>query len=186
MDTSRKISQHRKKYHGEQYYGPDTREVICPYCGKTLNATNRLFVHMKIQPQKGGWNTETCPKLIPEDTPRDKWAKLILRMKGNIPGIKLRAWEHKHSEEKIVIMQTKAADRQKEKNSQKHNTAKGDGKELTKKGRGKQAENNQKKDHGKTQKNKKKKGELTGGKYPKQIDKKKTTDRMRQVRKNRN
>ena len=100
MDTSRKIAQHRKKHHGEQYYGPDTREVICPYCGKTLNATNRLFAHMKIQPQKGGWNTETCPKLIPEDTPRDKWAKLILRMKGNIPEIKLRAWERKHSEEK--------------------------------------------------------------------------------------
>ena len=99
-----------------------------PLLWKTLNATNRLFIHLKIQPQKGGWNTETCPKLIPEDTPRDKWAKLILRMKGNIPEIKLREWEHKHTEEKTIIMHTKAAERQrkkeKEKEHQKSQTAK--------------------------------------------------------------
>ena len=154
-----------KKHHSEQYYGPDLQEVTCPYCGKTLNAANRLFIHMKIQPQNGGWNTETCPKLIPEDTPRDKWAKLILRMKGNIPEIKLREWEHKHSEEKIVAMHTKAAERQKEKDSQKCKTAKENENELLKKRRGKQAENNHGNDHRKDPKNKMEKGKPTRGKY---------------------
>ena len=68
MDTARKISLHREKRHCEQYYGPDMQEVICPFCGKSLNAANRLLIQMKIQPRKGG----------------GKWAKLILRMEGNI------------------------------------------------------------------------------------------------------
>ena len=84
----------QEKHHHEQYYGPDLQEVICPYFGKSLNATNRLFIHMRIQPQKEGWCAETCRRLIPEDTPRDKWAKLVLRMKGNIPEIRLREWKY--------------------------------------------------------------------------------------------
>ena len=82
------------------------------------------YSYMKIQTRKGGGNTETCHKLIPEDTPRGKWAKLILRMKGNIPEIKLREWEHKHSEEKEVAMHTKAAERQKRKGKRKAKIAK--------------------------------------------------------------
>ena len=113
---------------------------------------------MKIQPQKGGWDTETCHKLIPEDTPRDKWAKLILRMKGNIPEIKLRERERKHSEEKTVAMHTKAAERQKEKESQKCETKRGNEKELIITERGEQTENNHRTNHKNDQKEKQDKG----------------------------
>ena len=64
--------------------------MTSPYCSKTMNAMRRLFIHIKIQPQEGHWDIETCPKLMPEETPRDKWAKVLLRMKGNVPEIKLR------------------------------------------------------------------------------------------------
>merc|ERR1712112_297841 len=71
MDTSKKIARHRKKCHDEQYYGPNKQEVYRPYCGKSLSTTSNMLIHMKIQPQKGEWGTETCHKLISEDTPRD-------------------------------------------------------------------------------------------------------------------
>ena len=87
--SKKDLTTQEKRQYG-QYYGPDIQEVICPYCIKSLNAISRLFIHVKIQPQNGGWGTETCHKLIPDDTPREKWAKLIMRAKGNIPEIKLR------------------------------------------------------------------------------------------------
>ena len=107
------------------------QEVICHYCGKSLNAANRLFIHIKIQPQKGGWGTETCQKLIPEDTPMAKWAKLILRMTGNIPEIKLRG-EYAHQKEKgndsyKSIGQTKRKQKRKEKEEDQGRIARKEG-----------------------------------------------------------
>ena len=118
---------------------------------------------MQIQPQKGGWNTETRPKLIPEDTPRDKWAKLILRMKGNIPGIKLREWERKHSEEKTVAMHTKAAERQKEKESRNAKQQEGMQTNSQKQEEG-QTENDHRKNYKNDPKSRMEKGKSTKGK----------------------
>ena len=59
------------KHRYELRYGPDMQEVVCHYCGESLNATGKLSIRMKIQPLKGGWNAETRHRLIPEDTPSD-------------------------------------------------------------------------------------------------------------------
>ena len=148
MDTAKKIARHRKKCHDEQYYGPNKQEVYCPYCGKSLSTTSNMLIHMKIQPQKGEWDTETCHKLISEDTPRDKWAKLVLGMKGNIPEIKLREWKYAHPAEKEVATRTKASKRQnqKEKGVQKYKEKEGEERRLSREREGQQAEKGQKDD----------------------------------------
>ena len=107
-----------------------------------------MLIHMKIQPQKGEWDTETCHKLISEDTPRDKWAKLVLGMKGNIPEIKLREWKYAHPAEKEVATRTKASKRQNQKKRAYKNTKKKEGEErrLSREREGQQAEKGQKDD----------------------------------------
>ena len=66
---------------------------------------------MEVQPQEGNRNIETCPKLQPRDTPRDKWAKILLRTKGKIPEVKLRGKQY--TQQPKGKLYTKAADRQK-------------------------------------------------------------------------
>ena len=82
IDTAKKYHIVGKNTILNSNFGPDQQEMTCPYCRKTMNAMRRLFIHLKIQPQAGNWNVETCPKLTPEETPRGKWAKILLRMKG--------------------------------------------------------------------------------------------------------
>ena len=60
----------------------------------------RLFIHIKVQPQACDWNIETCPKLPPEETPRGKWAKILLRMKGKVPEAKIRKKKYPKQPEK--------------------------------------------------------------------------------------
>ena len=54
---------------------------------------------MEVMPQEGNWNIDTFQKLQQEDDPRDKWAKILLRMEGNIHGVKLqpRRFPHHHT-----------------------------------------------------------------------------------------
>ena len=80
-----------------------------PYCRKTMSAMDRLFIHMKIQPHEGDWDIETCPKLQPNDTPRDKWAKILLRTKENISEVRLRG--KKYPQQPTEEIYTKASDR---------------------------------------------------------------------------
>ena len=82
-----------------------------------MNAMGRLFIHLKIQPQAGNWNVETCPKLTPEETPRGKWAKILLRMKGNVPEVKLRKKRYPRQPKNDVY--AKAPDRKKKENLRK-------------------------------------------------------------------
>ena len=51
-----------------------------------------------------------------EDTARDKWAKILLRMKGNIPEICIR--QPKYSQQGTEEIHTKASDRKKQKREQ--------------------------------------------------------------------
>ena len=93
-----------------------------PYCSKTMNAMGRLFIHIKIQPQAGHWDIETCPRLTPEEKPRDKWAKVLLRMKGNVHGIKLRNEKYSQQPRKEIAIYTKASDRKKKEGNKKKMT----------------------------------------------------------------
>ena len=91
--------------------------MTCPYCRKTMNAMGGLFIHLKIQPQAGDWDIETCPKLQLNDTPRDKWAKILQRMKGNMREVKLR--ERKYPQQLEEAIYTKVSDRDKGKRQEK-------------------------------------------------------------------
>ena len=122
LTPQKKIAHRRKKHHPEHYFGPDQQEMTCPYCRKTMNAMRRLFIHIKIQPQEGHWNIETCPKLMPEETPRGKWAKVLLRMKGNVPEIKLRKEKYPQQPKKEIAIYTKASDRKKKGRNRKKKT----------------------------------------------------------------
>ena len=117
--TRGKISPRRTKHHPEHYFGPKAQEVTCPYCSKTLNAIDRLLKHLEIAAQEGDWNIETCAKMQKEETTRDKWAQILLRMKGNIPEICLR--QPKYSQQGTEERHTKASDR---KNRNEHNNKK--------------------------------------------------------------
>ena len=50
-------------------------------------------------------------------TPRDNWAKILLRMKGNIPEVCLR--ERRHSQQQTEKIYKKAPDRLKERAEKK-------------------------------------------------------------------
>ena len=50
------------------------------------------------------------------DTPRDKWAKILLRMKGNIPEVCLQ--KMKHPQQQTERIYTKASDRLKQKRAE--------------------------------------------------------------------
>ena len=100
IDTSKKISHGRKKHQPEQYFGPDQQEMTSPYCRKTMNALGRLLIHMEVKPREGNWNIETCQKLQQNDTPRDKWAKLLLKMNGIIHEVKLQQQKTHSKQEK--------------------------------------------------------------------------------------
>ena len=69
----------------------------------------RLFIHMEVQPQEGNRNIETWPKLQQNDTPRDKWATTLLKMKGDIHEVKIRGKQY--PQQLKEEMHTKAADR---------------------------------------------------------------------------
>ena len=69
----------------------------------------RLYIHMQVSPQEGNWNTETCQKLQQEDTPMGKWAKILLRLKGNMPEVKLQ--QQKYSHHQREKLSTRAKDR---------------------------------------------------------------------------
>jgi len=64
---------------------------------------------LEIEAQRGEWDIETCIKMRKEDTSRDKWAKILLRMKGNIPEIRLR--QPKYPQQGTEELHTKASDR---------------------------------------------------------------------------
>ena len=46
-------------------------------------------MRIELAPQQGDRNAEICPKLNPEDTPRGKWIKALLKIKGGRAGITL-------------------------------------------------------------------------------------------------
>ena len=83
METTKRISHHRRKHHPEHCFGPNKQDITSPYCSKTLSALNRLLIHIELSPREGHWNIDTCPQLQQDDDPRDKWAKILLRMKGS-------------------------------------------------------------------------------------------------------
>ena len=109
IHTGKGITRHSKTHRTEQYFGPNRQEMTCPYCRKTMSALEVLVIHMEIRPQGGSRNVETCAKLQAQVTPRGKWAKILLRMKGNIPEIQLH--EMKYSQQPKEVLYTKAADR---------------------------------------------------------------------------
>ena len=46
--------------------------------------------------QDGNWNIDTFRKLQQESAPRDKWAKILMRTKGNIHGVKMQPRRYPH------------------------------------------------------------------------------------------
>ena len=68
---------------------------------------------MEVTPQEGDWDIDACQKLQQEDAPREKWAKILLRMKGNIPEVKLQPRRYPHQTREELC--TKAHDRREEK-----------------------------------------------------------------------
>ena len=85
--------------------------MTCPYCSKSMHPMGRLLIHMEVEPQEGNRNIETCPKLQQNDTPRDKWAKILLRKKGNIHEVQIQGKIPTTAKRKL---HTKATDRRKE------------------------------------------------------------------------
>ena len=81
-----------------------------------MNAIDRLLIHLEIESQGGNWNVETRLKMPQEDTPRDKWAKILLRIKGNIPVVFLQ--KTKYPQQQTEKIHTKSSDRQKQKTEQ--------------------------------------------------------------------
>ena len=63
---------------------------------------------MEVKPKEGNWNIETCPELRQNDTPRDKWEKILLKMKGNIHEVKLQQRKYPHQPREKL--NTKATD----------------------------------------------------------------------------
>ena len=57
-----------------------------------------------------------------EETTRDKWAQILLRMKGNIPEIRIR--QSKYPQQGQEEIHTRASDRKKEKQTTTRNTRK--------------------------------------------------------------
>ena len=97
--------------------------MTCPYCSKTLNAMGGLFIHMEVTPKEGNWNIDKCQKLQQEDAPRDKWAKILLRTKGNIREVKLQPRRYPHQPREKLC--TKANDRRAENKESNRNKKRG-------------------------------------------------------------
>ena len=112
IETAKSISRHRRIHRSEQYFGPTRQEMACPYCSKKWSALELLFAHVKVRPQGGSRDIETCTEIHTQDTPRDKWAKILLRMKGIILEIQLQ--EMKYPQQPREELYTKASDRMRE------------------------------------------------------------------------
>ena len=82
-----------------------------------MNAIGRLFIHLEIQSQVGNWNVETFLNMPQEDTPRDKWEKILMGTKGNIPELCLQ--KIKHPQQQTERIYTKTSDRLKQKAQEK-------------------------------------------------------------------
>ena len=62
----------------------------CSYCSKTYSSHAKLLMHIELAPQKGGRNAEIHPKLNAADTPGGKWVHVLLKLKGDMPALRLR------------------------------------------------------------------------------------------------
>ena len=63
---------------------------------------NKLLMHIDLSPQEGNRNMIIGPKMHRNDTPKDKWVKILLRMKGNMPELRLQPKKYRYRYQPIV------------------------------------------------------------------------------------
>ena len=101
MATKKHIPHHRRARRREYHFGPNKQDITCPYCSKTLIAQNKLLMHIELAPQEGHRNVEICPHLRREDTPKEKWIKILRMMLGNMPELRLQPRKYPYRYQEI-------------------------------------------------------------------------------------
>ena len=80
----RSLYMRRERDRPRNFRGESMSAITCPYCNKTYSARSRLLLRLEMSPQSGNRNTEICPKPETTDSPRSKWLKTLLKIKGNV------------------------------------------------------------------------------------------------------
>ena len=88
--VEKSLYQHRKKERQEQSLGTARNPITCPYCRNPYSAHDRLPIHIELAHQTGNRNAEISPNLNTDDAPMEKWNKVLRKMNGNIPELRLQ------------------------------------------------------------------------------------------------
>jgi len=120
INTSRGMTRRRKIHRTEHYFGPNRQEMTCLYCSKTMSAMKILVVHIESHPQGGSRHIEIRTQIHTQDTPRDKWGKILLQMKGNIHEVQIQG--KKYTPQPKDKCYTKASDRMKKREEERRRT----------------------------------------------------------------
>ena len=113
----KKIPRRRRTKHPEYYFGPNEQEITRPYRRKTISAQNKLLMYIKLSHLEGNRNMIICPKLHSDDKLKEKWIKILLKMKGNTPELRLHPMKYPYRYRSIV--QTTSRDRRCRQDSQR-------------------------------------------------------------------
>ena len=87
--------------------------ATCQYCSKTESAHARLLKHIELPPGKGDRGTGILPKLNTEESPKQKWRELLLRIKANMHELRLRPKKSPYRLRPIIRMALKVRLQQK-------------------------------------------------------------------------
>ena len=80
---------HRESERPEHFPGKCRIPIACPLCDKTFSVRIELLMRLELPPQQGNRDAEICPKLDASGPPKQKWIQLLLRIKGNMPELRL-------------------------------------------------------------------------------------------------
>ena len=84
------LYQRRNKDPPDHSLGKTRNLITYPYCSKTYTSHERLLMRTELAKKAGSRNTEIYPNLNVCKTPNGGWANVLLKMKGNMPELRMQ------------------------------------------------------------------------------------------------